>query len=603
MDVHLRPNVVFLISKQKKLFYAFPRASAGQSGTMKQGSLGFVEMDSIDKAKLVAGNSDVYVATGGGVVRLKEEMDDHGPTIVPLEAPVPTIKRRVKALACGASFMHILNEAGEIFGWGSNEDGEVTGLPGPPIGEAINVTEELGLPMCRKLACGDAHTLALGDDCQVYAWGCNCHGECGRVSQRMSRKKGHEAVLFPGMGAFRSPVPIMEVSAVGHRSAAVSILGQVWVWGAKLGRHFTSDAPEPRVLVCSDCPKGDGRELPLFVCKVVLGEDCVAALRDIEATDSLRLIKTLVGPYTVDQVQKLKYDPETLLALRNVHPFLLQATQARLMADLNNAQGESGRDLATPCFETFCHAELERLWYLQADVGAVEVRQERMEQNHTYAHYIVRVANASREPLLVQVTIPKDRFKETPIFCFPEQITIPPGKASRLFLRVDVGKKLGTSDPSGMSRSRARMVVPMYISLLVNGKKRSSWSRKSTVWLLKDKRPKSSKGLPKNAVPSVTGAAGGDDLLVYCHFVSLDLSARSNVVGLSKGKSAGHGEGIEFVERIQSLASYIPQAVVRKFLSSDAPPENPKMDAFPAATLFIDISGFSSLNERLAKMG
>lgn len=56
-------------------------------------------------------------------------------------------------------------------------------------------------------------------------------------------------------------------------------------------------------------------------------------------------------------------------------------------------------------------------------------------------------------------------------------------------------------------------------------------------------------------------------------------------------------------EQIDILASYVPDIVVRRLLQDPTPIVKPQIDQFPAAVVFIDISGFTPLTEALVKSG
>lgn len=56
-------------------------------------------------------------------------------------------------------------------------------------------------------------------------------------------------------------------------------------------------------------------------------------------------------------------------------------------------------------------------------------------------------------------------------------------------------------------------------------------------------------------------------------------------------------------DRIQTLASYVPQLIVRRFAEDPTPPAEPIVDRYAAAVLFADISGFTAMTERLARRG
>src|SRR5262245_48552190 len=51
------------------------------------------------------------------------------------------------------------------------------------------------------------------------------------------------------------------------------------------------------------------------------------------------------------------------------------------------------------------------------------------------------------------------------------------------------------------------------------------------------------------------------------------------------------------------LASYVPKLIQKRAIQNPTPIETPLRENFPAVVLFTDISGFTSLTERLAEKG
>ena len=54
---------------------------------------------------------------------------------------------------------------------------------------------------------------------------------------------------------------------------------------------------------------------------------------------------------------------------------------------------------------------------------------------------------------------------------------------------------------------------------------------------------------------------------------------------------------------INALATYVPNVITKSLLLQPSQTLTPSKDKFPAAILFIDVSGFTALNERLAQLG
>lgn len=54
---------------------------------------------------------------------------------------------------------------------------------------------------------------------------------------------------------------------------------------------------------------------------------------------------------------------------------------------------------------------------------------------------------------------------------------------------------------------------------------------------------------------------------------------------------------------LETLASYVPELVIRRLMESPSAPTSPQEEQFPAAMLFADLSGFTILAEKLAQQG
>uniref|UniRef100_A0A8C7XJN8 RCC1-like domain-containing protein n=1 Tax=Oryzias sinensis TaxID=183150 RepID=A0A8C7XJN8_9TELE len=75
-----------------------------------------------------------------------------------------------------------------------------------------------------QVACGSRHTVALTKDGQVYTWGQNSRGQLGLG------KKGR-SISSPQCIRSLSGMPLVQVSAGGEHSFALSVSGSVFGWG------------------------------------------------------------------------------------------------------------------------------------------------------------------------------------------------------------------------------------------------------------------------------------------------------------------------------------------------------------------------------------
>ncbi|XP_051994072.1 E3 ISG15--protein ligase HERC5-like [Xyrauchen texanus] len=96
-----------------------------------------------------------------------------------------------------------------------------------------------------QIACGDQHSMALTDDAQLFVWGENSHGQLGL-------KEGRSGSLTAQHVQSLSGIPLVQISAGGDHSFALSISGVVFGWGknnaGQLGLGDTTDRYVPTVV-------------------------------------------------------------------------------------------------------------------------------------------------------------------------------------------------------------------------------------------------------------------------------------------------------------------------------------------------------------------
>lgn len=125
----------------------------------------------------------------------------------------------VCALACGTSHMAIADDAGELFVFGYNDDGQCgsqgahrySGLQKPCL--PLSLPSLSAVPFAQRplrLACGGAHTLVLTAEHELFALGSNVLGQLG-LPERRSR-------IAPTRVPWRDPSPVVDIVAAGHAS-------------------------------------------------------------------------------------------------------------------------------------------------------------------------------------------------------------------------------------------------------------------------------------------------------------------------------------------------------------------------------------------------
>ncbi|XP_027863673.1 RCC1 and BTB domain-containing protein 1 [Xiphophorus couchianus] len=132
------------------------------------------------------------------------------------------------SITCGQASSMALVDNGEIYGWGYNGNGQLgTGNNGNQL-SPCRLTTLQGLCI-QQIVSGYGHCLALTDEGLLYAWGANTYGQLGT-----GNKNNH-----------LSPVQIMadkervvEIAACHstHTSAAKTSSGKVYMWGQCRGQ-------------------------------------------------------------------------------------------------------------------------------------------------------------------------------------------------------------------------------------------------------------------------------------------------------------------------------------------------------------------------------
>jgi alpha-tubulin suppressor-like RCC1 family protein len=137
---------------------------------------------------------------------------------------------KIAQVAAGWTHTIVCGVDGNVWGWGGSGRGEL-GLGGlrfkcipQCVGEGIP-----GFTNIVQVAAGKIHTIALGADGRVWAWGYGGHGQLGWNTagvQFIPQRVGEEA---PGFGK------MVQVAVGSHHTVALGADGDVWAWGTYLG--------------------------------------------------------------------------------------------------------------------------------------------------------------------------------------------------------------------------------------------------------------------------------------------------------------------------------------------------------------------------------
>lgn len=145
-----------------------------------------------------------------------------GGTVVTLDAPQAIEYEQVEA---GVPFSVAVTSAGTAYAWGDNWFGQHgSGALGGSSREPVPVAMPDGVTVT-QVSAGADHTLALGSDGNVYAWGDNVIGQLGLGDS------GPFESAVPVQTGLPADVTVSAIAAGGYHSFALATDGRLFAWG------------------------------------------------------------------------------------------------------------------------------------------------------------------------------------------------------------------------------------------------------------------------------------------------------------------------------------------------------------------------------------
>lgn len=213
-----------------------PTPSGVRLNQVSAGNVHSLAVGSDGNAYAWGSNSDGQLGDGSG---------HNQPT--PVRVPKPTTAPGITYTQVSAGRTHslALGSDGNIYAWGSNANGRLGDGSGRDQPKPVKVATPAGLTF-RQISAGGDHSLALGSDHQMYAWGSNADGQLGT-----------DTIPTSGVGNF-SPIPVkvvqprgsrgnttyVQVSAGGAHSLSIDNDDAAYAWGSnQYGQLGTDSIP------------------------------------------------------------------------------------------------------------------------------------------------------------------------------------------------------------------------------------------------------------------------------------------------------------------------------------------------------------------------
>ena len=137
---------------------------------------------------------------------------------------------------------------GNAYAWGDNNFGQLGDGTTSKRTTPVPVKKPAGVPAdftYVQISAGNSHSLAIGSDGYVYAWGDNTYGQLGNNTTSITYSTAPARVRDPSNPSDTSKgLKAVQVSAGGDQSLAIDKDGNIWAWGynmyGQLGNNTTS---------------------------------------------------------------------------------------------------------------------------------------------------------------------------------------------------------------------------------------------------------------------------------------------------------------------------------------------------------------------------
>ncbi len=169
---------------------------------------------------------------------------------VPTNVKLPTGVTGFTAVAAGGEHTLAIGSDGNLYAWGDNGYGELGDGTTTSSTTPVEVQMPAGV-QATQIAAGLIDSLALGSDGKVYAWGDNGYDELGDGNSTDSSVP--VAVSFPS-----GVKKVVQIAAGQYHNLALTASGDVWAWGlnsdGQIGNGTTTTRNTP---VKVALPSGD----------------------------------------------------------------------------------------------------------------------------------------------------------------------------------------------------------------------------------------------------------------------------------------------------------------------------------------------------------
>ena len=155
---------------------------------------------------------------------------------------------KVRQAFAGANHSLALDGNGQLWAWGNNTSGQVTGVSGTPVSNPVQVSPGLSNGEYWVSVAGGGDFSVGATNFGVWTWGANEHGQ---IANGLANPTIY-APYFTASG-YTYFATLTQVAAGSGHVLALDTTGTVWAWGAnqqgQLGNTYTYDATLPAAIL------------------------------------------------------------------------------------------------------------------------------------------------------------------------------------------------------------------------------------------------------------------------------------------------------------------------------------------------------------------
>ena len=245
-------NSSFIISKSGTL-YSFGRNSRGQLGDgtttdkttptkiILENGINFTQISSGAKHSMAIGSDgELYTWGDNEYGQLGDGNSGYG--VVSTTPKKVTLASGVKPtqIACGFTYSMAIGDDGNLYTWGWNNYGQLGDGTTTQRNKPMKITLESGVKST-QIACDSEHSMAIGSDGELYAWGANYYGQLGDGTYKNKST--------PTKITLASGVKSTQIACGNCHSMAIGSDGELYTWGGnsggQLGDGTTIDKATP----------------------------------------------------------------------------------------------------------------------------------------------------------------------------------------------------------------------------------------------------------------------------------------------------------------------------------------------------------------------